>query len=67
MIKFILEGSIDVDNIDIKEAKLTHGELGLEAKPPLLTEKNTPTNPLALCNHQYQETLKKESVYNLSV
>jgi hypothetical protein len=37
MIKFILEGSIDVDNIDIKEAKLTHGELGLEAKPPLLT------------------------------
>ena len=66
MIKFILEGSIDVDNIDIKEAKLTHGELGLAAKPPLLTEKKIhQTNPLALCNHQYQETLKKESVYNL--
>lgn len=70
MIKFILEESIDLDSNDMREAKLTQGDLGFAAKPPLLTGNNIQTNSFSttMRNHKYQfikkETLKKESVYN---
>lgn len=56
MIKFILDGSIDLASVDIRAAKLTHGEHGLAGKPPLppTTETNEPFSQIRLTKPIYK-------------